>query len=122
MYDRKEEKDYADKDMDKIIVGAGYLKSLIKENMSKIDFVGDISVSGEKLHVKIIVITRGHAQSTQKKEIIKKILRLLKKHENDALHNFVQLVITEHLGREIYMNIKNICPIGRLEIIGVSVI
>ena len=41
---------------------------------------------------------------------------------NGPAQNFVQLVITGKLGNEMYQNIKNICPIGRLEISEVSVL
>jgi len=106
----------------KYATARSYLRSMVREGMSKIDFVEDISLSDAKLHIKIMITTRGHAQATQKKEIIKKISQLLNKHKEDSLEDFVQLVITEKLGREMHHNIKSICPVGRLEISGISVI
>jgi small subunit ribosomal protein S3Ae len=103
-------------------IARSYLRSLVREGMSKIDFVKDISVSDAKLRVKVMITTRGHAQATQKKEIIKKISGTLHNHKEDLLENFVQLIMTEKLGRELHQNIKNICPVGRLEIAEVSTI
>ncbi len=104
------------------VVARSYLSSMVREGSSKIDFVHDLQFTDDKIRVKIVVTTRGHSQSTQKKEIIKKMSQIMNAYTNGPAQNFVQLVITGKLGNEMYQNIKNICPIGRLEISEVSVL
>ena len=106
----------------KYIVARNYLNSMVREGSSKIQFVEDIEFPDAKMRIKIMVTTRGHKQSAQKKEIIKKMSRMLNAHKGDSLQNFTHLLTTEKLGMEMYHNIKNICPIGRLEIAEVSVV
>ncbi len=106
----------------KYLVARRYLGSMVRENMSKIDFVDNVSLSDAKMHIKIIVITRGHAKATQKKAIIKKINQQLNKHGEDSLDNFVHHAITAGLGKELNLKIKNICPIGRVEVAQVAVV
>lgn len=106
----------------KYIVAGRYLSSHVKEGTSKIESVEDVDISGTKIRAKVVIITKGYIKATQKKEIMKRILRVLNRHEKDTPHGFVQSVITSKLGTEMYQNIKNISPIRRVEISEISAI
>ena len=94
----------------------GYLKSRVRKGGSKIDYIDMVEMGGEKVKIKIITVTNGHIQSSQKRDVTVKISSIIKSHGNDKLNEFAQIALFGKLGTEIYHGIKNICPVKRVEI------
>jgi len=94
----------------------GYLKSRVRKGGSKIDYIEAIEIGDKKVKIKIITVTNGHIQSSQKRDVIVKLSSILKSHRKDKLNEFAQMAIFGKLGTEIYHGIKNICPIKRVEV------
>jgi len=94
----------------------GYLKSRIRKGGSKIDYIEMIETGDKKVKIKVMTVTNGHIQSSQKRDVIAKISSILKSHRKDKLNEFAQMALFGKLGTEIYHGIKNICPVKRVEI------
>lgn len=94
----------------------GYLKSRVRKGGSKIDYIDMMEMGGEKVKIKIMTVTNGHIQSSQKRDVTVRISSILKSHRKDRLNEFAQMAIFGKLGTEIYHAIKNVCPIKRVEI------
>jgi len=94
----------------------GYLKSRVRKGGSKIDYIDMIEMDGEKVKIKIMTVTNGHVQSSQKRDVAARISSIIKSHGKDKLNEFAQMALFGKLGTEIYHGVKNICPVKRVEI------
>lgn len=101
---------------------SGYLKSKIRKGMSKINYINSLNLDSSKVKIKIIAMTNQNIQTSQKKDIIAKISKILESYKGSKLNDFAQATLFGKLGTEIYHGVKQICPIRRIEIEEVRVL
>ncbi|ODS38942.1 MAG: hypothetical protein A7316_06690 [Candidatus Altiarchaeales archaeon WOR_SM1_86-2] len=96
-------------------VSRNYLKGLVKADTSKIDHIHDIDDSNN-LRIKTVVITRNRIKTSQKNAINSKISEILDGYKDANLKDLVEQSLSGKLNTRIYREIKNVCPIQRVEI------
>ncbi len=104
----------------KFFIPVGYLRSKVRKRTKKIDYVRDVPMDGEKVRVKIMVLSRHKVSDVQKDEIKAKITEAVDAHAKDTLDNLVQQTLFGKFGTEIYKTIKTVCPIMRVEVYGIE--
>ncbi len=95
---------------------SGYLRSKIRKGMGKIDYINRFNLDNSGVKIKITTLTNQNIQTSQKKDIIARISKILEAHRNSKLNDFAQAVLFGKLGSEIYQGIKTICPVRRVEV------
>lgn len=100
----------------------GYLHSKVRKGSSKIDYMGKTKLKNSEVKIKVMTITFQPIQTSHKKIIVKRISKILGKHRNNNPREFIQASLFGKLGAEIYHEIKNICPIRRVEIEKVEIL
>lgn len=101
-----------------------YVRSQIRRRATKIDHITDVNRrNGRKLRVKTVVITLRKIQSSQIKSIRKKIEEVIQKRAQKLkFDQFVQELVLEKLGSDVYKQVKEICPIRRVEVLKSKII
>lgn len=101
-----------------------YIRSQVRRRATKITHITDVkSRDGRKLRVTTIVITLSKIQSSQIKQIRKKIEEVVQKRSQKLkFDQFVQELVLEKLGSDIYKQTKEICPIRRVEVLKSKII
>jgi len=104
-------------------VSSQYIRSKIREGMSKIESIAKLNLSKIPVRVKVIVATQQKIQTSKCVDINKKVIQSLKEYEKNLnIDEFLQLALFGKLGTEIYHKIKKIAPIKRVEVEEIKVI
>lgn len=99
-----------------------YLRSKIRKGMGKIDYISRLDLDNSTVKIKIIAMTNKSVLTSQKKDIIAKISKILESYKGSKINDFAQATLFGKLGTEIYHGIKPICPIRRVEVEQVTVL
>ncbi|MFP4006211.1 MAG: 30S ribosomal protein S3ae [Candidatus Hadarchaeia archaeon] len=95
-----------------------YIRSQVRRRSTKIDSIVDVETSdGRKLRIKAVAVTLNRAHTPQRTSLQKRMESHIKEKAKD--YEFDQLAQQMVLGKfasDIYKNIKDICPIRRVEI------
>ncbi len=100
------------------IVDPGYLRSLARKGISKVDSNVEVTTKdGEKLRVKTSCFTLKKASETQVKQI-RKVMEdiIINRAKTLELSKYVQEIILGKLSSDIYKVAKKIYPLRRVEI------
>lgn len=100
----------------KFFIPTGYLRSKVRKRTTKIDYVTTITVGGERMRVRIMVLSRHSISDVQKTNIKERMTEILESHTKDKKDKLIQHVLYGKLGTEIYKEIRTICPIMRVEV------
>ena len=106
----------------KFFIPVGYLRSKVRKRTKKIDYIGDIDVGGQKIRMKIMVLSRYNISDIQKRQIKDYIAESLSEHGESSLDKFVQQTLYGKVGTEIYKKIKLVCPVMRVEVHNIQVV
>ena len=105
----------------KFFIPVGYLRSKVRKRTTKIDYLTDIVVGGEKVRVKIMVLSRHKISYVQEGDIKSRMAKSLEKHTSSKPEKLLQHALFGKLGTEIYKEIKTVCPIMRVEVYQIEV-
>jgi len=97
-------------------VDKGYMHSRVRKGMSKVDYIGNLVLSDGKARIKISAVTQRKTQSSQKREILVRIIKTVENYKAGSVNDLVQATLFGKLGTEIYHNVKGIVPINRVEV------
>lgn len=111
--DEKAETEFVGHDMSR-----EYIRSQVRRRATKVDCISDVTTSeGRKVRITAIAVTLNRTKTPQKKAIHKRMEEYIKRRAKD--YEFEQLAQQMVLGKfasDIYKNIKDICPIRRVEV------
>jgi len=100
----------------KFFIPSGYLRSKVRKRTTKVDYLSDITVGGNKMRVKIMVLSHHNISVVQKTDIKAKIAEVVGEYTSGKPEKLIQQTLFGKLGTEIYKKIKTICPIMRVEV------
>lgn len=112
--------DKASTQFKKFYINPGYLRSKVRKGTNKIKYVQSMKLKDDKVKIKIDVLSQVRFNTQQRKDISSKITGMLKTHESSNLNQLVQHTLFGKLGTEIYKEIKKICPVNRVEVVGLT--
>ncbi len=95
-----------------------YIRSQVRRRATKIDVIEDIKTEdGKEVRITAIAVTLNRAQEPQRKSLHARMEEFIKDKASD--YEFDQLAQQMVLGKfasDIYKNIKDICPVRRVEV------
>ncbi|VVB54203.1 30S ribosomal protein S3Ae [uncultured archaeon] len=97
-------------------IPSSYLRGKVRKGMSKVDYIGDPVIGGQKFRVKIIVLSHCHLSESQRKDVLAAIVNIIRQHNKDEVEQFVQFALFGKLGTEIYRVVKKIVPVTWAEV------
>jgi len=100
----------------KFYTPVGYLRYKIRKGNTKVELVSDMKFKGEKLRVKIMILTRYRVTDSRKKELLNITQKELENHQDKTPEKLLQLSLFGKLGTTIYKKCRKIGPINRVEV------
>jgi len=94
----------------------GYLRSKVRKRTTKIDYLRDLDVGGEKMRIEVMVLSHHKFSVVQKEEIKARMAEVITEHSSGKPEKLIQNTLFGKLGTEIYKRIKAICPVTRVEV------
>lgn len=95
-----------------------YVRSQVRRRATKVDVITDVTTSdGRKVRITAIAVTLNRAKKPQRKSIHSRMEEYIQ--DKASEYDFDQLAQQMVLGKfasDIYKNIKDICPIRRVEV------
>lgn len=95
-----------------------YIRSQVRRRATKVDSIVDVTTAdGRKLRITSIAVTLNRVKTPQRRAINKEVEEYIKKRASKyEFDQLAQQMVLEKLASEIYQQIKDICPIRRVEV------
>lgn len=95
-----------------------YIRSQVRRRATKVDCITDVTTPDDrKLRITSIAVTLNRTKGPQKKAIQKRMEKYIKERTKDfKFEQLAQQMVLGKFASDIYKNIKDICPIRRVEV------